>query len=74
MPTENRMQAHWVEVKQFIQKEWPLLSKTVLDQVNGDYDKFLEHLKETYNQFPLEEAKARNKIKIFLDVLEKIGM
>ncbi|MDO8519690.1 MAG: hypothetical protein Q7T11_05965 [Deltaproteobacteria bacterium] len=64
------MQTHWPETAAFIKKEWPLLTDAAIRGVNGDFDKFLKILKETYNQFPLEEAKAREKIQRFVNTLE----
>ncbi|OGQ08991.1 MAG: hypothetical protein A3G32_09105 [Deltaproteobacteria bacterium RIFCSPLOWO2_12_FULL_40_28] len=70
MTTPNRMQDHWESVKKFIHHEWPLLSETTVEDINGDFDKFLEYLKEYYNNFPFEEAKARNKLQRFINSLE----
>lgn len=68
--TPNRMQTHWEKVRTFIQKEWPLLSPTAVRRINGDFDSFLEVLKDTYNNFPLEEAKARDKLQRFFNSLD----
>lgn len=70
MTTPNRMQAHWEQVAGFIKKEWPLLSDTAIRRINGNFDLFLEYLGETYDNFPLEEARARDKIQRFLNSLE----
>ncbi len=70
--TPNRLQTHWHEVKKFIKKEWPLLTDTAISRINGDFDKFLKYLKETYSNFPLEEAKARDKIQRFLNTLDGV--
>ncbi len=70
MSTPNRMQTHWTLVRAFIKNEWPKISDTSLRQMNGNFDLFLKSLKETYNNFPLEEAIAREKIQIFLNGLE----
>lgn len=71
MSTPNRMQTHWKELATFIKKEWPKLSPTAINTIDGDYDRFLKYLKESYNNFPAEEAKARTKIQAFLNQLEK---
>lgn len=71
MSTDNRLQDHWNEAKKFIKKEWPRLSDTAIARMNGNFDVFLKYLKESYNNFPLEEAKARDKIQAFLNTLEK---
>lgn len=73
MSTDNRLQDNWIEAKKFIKKEWPRLSDTAISRMNGNFDVFLKYLKETYNNFPLEEAKARDKIQSFLNSIEKIG-
>ncbi len=70
MTTPNRLQTHWNEAKTFIKKEWPKISDTALHRINGDFDTFLKYLKETYNNFPLEEARARDKLQRFLNALE----
>ena len=64
------MQEHWPEVAVYIKKEWPRLTQAAIRGVNGNYDRFLAVLKETYNGFPLEEAKAREKIQRFINGIE----
>lgn len=73
MTTPNRMETNWPKVAAFIKKEWPLLSDTAIRRMNGNFDRFLEYLKETYNNFPLEEARARDKIQNFLNTIENVG-
>lgn len=73
MSTPNRMQTHWTETKSFIKKEWPKISESQLLIINGDYDRFLKVIKESYNNFPLEEAVARSKVQNFLNSLEEIN-
>lgn len=70
MSTPNRMQEHWPAVKNFIRQEWPKLPESAYDRINGNYDLFLKYLRETYNNFPAEEARARSKIQSFLNTLE----
>jgi len=72
MSTPNRLQTHWTEARNYIKKEWPKISDYQLSIINGDFDRFLKSLKENYNNFPLEEAKARTKIQEFLNNLEGI--
>ena len=69
MSTPNRMQTHWSEVESFIRKEWPRLTPTAVKNIRGNFDRFLKYLKETYDNFPLEEAKARDKLQNFLNTL-----
>lgn len=71
MSTPNRMQLHWEAVKPFIKREWPRISETAIENMDGNFDRFLEYLKESYNHFPLEEARARNKIQDFINKLEE---
>jgi len=70
MSTPKRMQTYWDQVKPFIKKEWPRFSDSSLRTINGDYDRFLKYLKQIYNNFPLEEAKARDKLQKFFNQLE----
>lgn len=70
MTTPKRIQTHWKEIKGFIKQEWPLISDTAIKKINGNFDLFLKYLKEAYNNFPLEEAKARDKLQRFLNSLE----
>ena len=70
MTIPNRMQAHWEKAGEFIKKEWPLLSDTAIRRIHGNFDLFLKYLKDTYDNFPLEEARARDKIQRFLNTLE----
>ncbi|MBI2340667.1 MAG: hypothetical protein HYU99_09965 [Deltaproteobacteria bacterium] len=72
MTMPNRLQAHWEKAGGFIKKEWPLLSDTAILKINGNFDLFLKYLKEAYNNFPLEEARARDKIQRFLNSLENV--
>ncbi len=72
MSTSNRLQTHWSEVKKYIKKEWPLLSDTAVGRIHGNYDVFLKYLKESYGNFPLEEAKARDKLQRFLNNLDRV--
>lgn len=73
MMTPNRLQTYWDQVKPFIKSQWPLISDTALNQINGNYDRFLKYLKEAYNNFPLEEARVRDKLQRFFNQLEKIN-
>ncbi len=68
--TLNRIETHWPLVKNFIKSEWPKISETELDSINGNVDKFLLYLKESYGGFPLEEAKARAKLQKFTNTLD----
>lgn len=72
MSTPNRFQTHWDQAQEFIRKEWPLFSETTIKDIDGDYDRFLGHLKEIYNDFPLNEALARSKLQGFFDQLEDV--
>lgn len=72
MSTPNRIQTHWDKVSGFIKQEWPKFSDTTLKNINGDYDQFLKYLKDLYNNFPLEEAKARGKLQSFLNSLDDV--
>lgn len=67
------MQLHWGQVKEFIRREWPKISESALDRINGDFDLFLKYLIEAYDNYPLEEAKALDKLQRFLNSLEEIG-
>lgn len=64
------MQTYWNQTATFIKKEWPLFSETALQDINGDYTKFLGYLKDYYNDFPLGEAKARDRLQRFFNSLE----
>lgn len=70
MSTPKRLQTHWAQAAAFIKKEWPLFSETALKDINGDYTKFLAYLKDYTNDFPLAEAKARDRLQRFFNSLE----
>jgi hypothetical protein len=70
MHTNNRMQRHWLEVKNFIKTQWPKITDVDLTKINGDFDKFLFYLQEYYNGFPLNEALARGKLQGFLNNMD----
>jgi len=65
------MQLHWGQVKGFIRKEWPKISVSAVEKINGDFDLFLKNLIEAYDNYPLEEAKALDKLQRFLNSLEE---
>lgn len=71
MSTPNRMQTYWPDVMAYILTQWPKLSPSVLENISGDFDKFLVHLKEIYNDFPYQEAVARQKIQAFINQIEE---
>lgn len=71
MSTPNRMQIHWEASRSFIKKEWPRFSDTTIKNINGDFDRFLKYLQEIYDNFPLEEARAREKLQGFFNSLEQ---
>lgn len=71
MSTPNRLKTHWPEVAGFIQQQWPKISNSAIKNINGNFDVFLKYLKDEYNNFPLEEAIARNKLQEFINTLEK---
>lgn len=72
MATLNRLETHWNKAKTFIGQEWPELSPTAIEGIQGNYDRFLKVLKEYYNNFPREEAIARQKLQKFLNRLDNI--
>lgn len=67
------MQLHWGQVKEFIGKEWPKISESALERINGDFDLFLKYLIESYDNYPLEEAKALDKLQRFLNALDEVS-
>ena len=69
MNTNNRMQTYWNETTTFIKTVWPQFTDVELGKINGSYDKFLVYLKEFYGNFPLNEAIARDRLKIFYNTL-----
>jgi uncharacterized protein YjbJ (UPF0337 family) len=70
MHTNNRLQRHWPEVKEFIRESWPKFTDVELSRIHGDFDKFLGYLKEFYDNFPLNEALARDKLQAFLNKMD----
>ena len=71
MHTDNRIQTYWTETKDFIKKTWPKFTDVELGHINANYDKFLEYLKEFYGNFPLNEAIARDKMRLFFNKLDE---
>lgn len=68
--THNRLQAHWNEARGFIHQNWPKFTKSELDHINGDYDRFLAILKDLYGGFPMTEAIARSKLQRLFNQIE----
>lgn len=71
MHTNNRMQRHWAEVREFIRKNWSKFTDVELSRINGDFDKFLVYLKEFYGNFPFTEADARGKLQFFFNEMDE---
>lgn len=69
--TENRLETYWQDAQIFIQKNWPKFTAVELSHVNGDFDAFLVQLKRLYNNFPLNEAIARQKLQVFFNKMEE---
>jgi|GEM_PF-2083994 hypothetical protein len=71
--TENRLETYWTEAQVFIQKIWPKFTSVELSHVNGNFDTFLVQLKRLYNDFPKNEAIARQKLQIFFNKMEELA-
>lgn len=69
--TNNRMQKNWWDVRGYIAATWPKLNDTDLDRINGNFDRFLEYLREYYGGFPMTEAIARAKLNAVFNDLEQ---
>jgi len=69
--TDNRMQAYWTETCAFIKENWPKFTDIELNQIDANYDRFLVYLKEMYNNFPKNEAIAREKLQKFYNTLDE---
>lgn len=69
--TENRLETYWPEAQTFIQKHWPKFTAVELAHVNGNFDEFLIQLKRLYNDFPKNEAIARQKLQVFFNKMEE---
>lgn len=69
--TNNCMQKHWTETRDFIKKTWPRFTEADLNRINGNFDKYLDYLLEFYGGFPLMEALARDKLNTFFADLDK---
>lgn len=69
--TPNRMETYWPEAREFIKKTWPRFTDVELDRINGNFDRFLFYLREFYNNFPLQEAIARQKLQRLFNALDK---
>lgn len=72
MTTPNRMQEYWTQVLPFLHEQWPRLTQTDLEEINGDFDVLLKKIKEYYNNFPIEEIRARDRLQAFLNQLEGV--
>lgn len=68
--TNNRMQRHWAETKIFIKSTWPRITDVELNRINGDFDQLAFYLKEFYNDFPRNEAVARDRLQRFLNQMD----
>lgn len=72
--TNNRMQRHWTEVREFIKENWEEITDVELDRIDGKYDQFLFYLKEFYGDvnFPKTEANARAKMSALFNELDRL--
>jgi len=64
------MQTYWPQTQQFIKSTWPKFTDVELKHIDGNFDVFLKYLKEYYNNFPLTEAIARQKLQRFFNKLD----
>ncbi len=68
----NRMQVHWEQVKDFLKREWPDLVEADLVEIDGEYDRLINKLREIYrlgDEIQIEAA-IKGKIQRFLNKLE----
>ncbi len=74
MPTDNRIQTHWNEVKSFLKREYPRLTEIDLEDIDGEYDRLIHKVKELYggNVEIMQEARIKGKLQHFLN--EKEGL
>jgi hypothetical protein len=71
MHTPNRLETYWDESKIFIKQNWPKFTDVEFKHINGNFDEFLRQLKLLYNNFPMEEAVARQKLQFFFNRMEE---
>jgi uncharacterized protein YjbJ (UPF0337 family) len=72
--TPNRMQSHWQKVRHFLKTEWPKLTETDLDEIDGEYDRLIHKVKKIYrtgDEIQIE-AGIKGKIQLFLNHLDNL--
>ena len=68
----NRMQLHWGSVRGFLQREWPELTDQDLEEIDGEYDRLLQKIREIYGgpDEITQEAALKDKLQRYLNRLE----
>ncbi len=70
----NRMQRHWSETRNFLQREWPRLTDVDLDEIDGEYDRLIHRIRQLYragDEIQIEGG-IKTKIQRFLNGLDNI--
>ena len=63
------MEANWSRAKEFIQGEWPKLTETDLQWVDGRFDRLIDKIREVYGGRAsiMQEAPIREKLTAFFN-------
>ena len=71
--TPNRMQLHWVEVQPFLKRIWPKLTDVDLEEIDGEFDRLIQKIKQLYGgpEEIMQEAPIKSKIQRYLNELEQ---
>jgi len=71
MPTPNRLEDHWDEIRPLLLKEWVRLSEADLDWTQKQFDRLVEVIRQRYGGRVeiIQEAGIRNTV---LNLLAKI--
>lgn len=60
----DRLQARWPQLRGHVQERWSRLTDTWLNEVDGDYDRLTERLREVYG---VSEQEATRQVDDFVE-------
>jgi hypothetical protein len=71
MTTPNRLETHWNELRPLLLKKWDRLTESDLDEVDAEFDRLVELVKQRYDD-PVITAKEANIRQAVLDMLGEV--
>jgi len=72
MPTPNRMETHWTQIRPLLLNRWNRLTEADLDYVDGEFDRLVELVRQRYDEpvVTVKEADIRQEVLQILNQVE----